>query len=239
MADFNSWKYAVLGSGLDIDHAYGNQCVDVALSWGQALFPGVPWSKVFPPVASAKDMFAAANTEFFEKIVNNHSDPNQLPQQGDIAIFDATPAAGYSNQLRNPDGHTGVVDSASAAGIYLVQQDGSNPAGRCFESLRPWRYSPCIGWLRPKASPVPPPPAPPATAGKTLHLPANVATWRVYPLNKAPRVGNECGFLLPSKFGGLSYAIEANPYPNVYTITTQAFGRVNIYAGPDTVATIS
>lgn len=74
--------------------------------------------------------------------------------------------------------------------------------------------------------------------GKTLVLPASAQKWRVYPLNKQPIVGNECGFILPAKFGGLEYEILGQPYPDVVTIQTRDFGKVNIYIHPSTLATI-
>lgn len=73
---------------------------------------------------------------------------------------------------------------------------------------------------------------------QTLHLPASEDSWRVYPLNKAPMIGNECGYLRPKKFGGLTYDILAWPQDNVVTIQTQDYGKVNIYVGADTPAVI-
>ncbi|WP_062108784.1 M23 family metallopeptidase [Bacillus niameyensis] len=73
---------------------------------------------------------------------------------------------------------------------------------------------------------------------KTLVLPKNSDSWRVYPLNKAPVTGNEKGFLNPKKFGGLTYEIIGNPQKDVYTIKTGDFGTVNIYAAPSTGAVI-
>ncbi|MGE8206649.1 glycoside hydrolase family 73 protein [Heyndrickxia sp. NPDC080065] len=69
---------------------------------------------------------------------------------------------------------------------------------------------------------------------KKVHLPATDSSWRVYPTNKAPVVGNEIGKLNPKKFGGLSYDILGNPQKDVYTIQTRDFGKVNIYAAPST-----
>lgn len=74
--------------------------------------------------------------------------------------------------------------------------------------------------------------------GKILVLPASAPKWRVYPLDKKPVVGNECGFILPAKFGGLEYEILGQPYPDVVTIQTRDFGKVNIYVHPSTLATI-
>ena len=74
---------------------------------------------------------------------------------------------------------------------------------------------------------------------KYLNLNKNVERWRVYPTNKAPVIGNEVGFLSPSKYGGLTYKILGNPQSDVYTITTTSFGTVNIYAPRDAYSTIT
>ena len=73
---------------------------------------------------------------------------------------------------------------------------------------------------------------------KKLILPASATSWRVYPLDKSPIVGNECGFLYPSKFGGLEYDIISMPYNNVATIKTRDYGIVNIYVAKSTGAKI-
>ncbi|MED3000662.1 N-acetylmuramoyl-L-alanine amidase [Bacillus velezensis] len=73
---------------------------------------------------------------------------------------------------------------------------------------------------------------------KYVYLPASAASWRIYPTNKAPVKGNELNYLRPKKFGGLKYEILANPQTDVYTIKTCQFGKVNIYAGKTTGATV-
>ena len=78
----------------------------------------------------------------------------------------------------------------------------------------------------------------PKPQAKKLYLPASATSWRVYPTNKAPVVGNECGYLYPSKFGGLTYDILATPQTNVVTIQTRDYGRVNIFVAPSTGAVI-
>ena len=72
MADFTTWKNGVLGVSLNIDGSFGAQCVDVDLSWGQACFPNVPWSTLFPPVPSAKDMFDKYNPTYWVRVANNY-----------------------------------------------------------------------------------------------------------------------------------------------------------------------
>lgn len=237
MADFTTWKNSVLGVGIDIDHAFGDQCVDVVLSWCQAVYPTVSWGTFFNTGINAKDLYNSANLTYFERISNDHSNPNQLPEQGDIAVFGPSPQTGYTSIFTNPDGHCGVVDSADTGGIWLIQQDGSNPVGVTFEKYRSWHYTECVGWLRPKAD-IPPGPTQPVS-NRSLFLPSSVDRWRVYDVAVMPRVGNEKAFLRPSLFPpGLTYSILGNPYPNVYTIKTQDFGLVNIYAGADTDAQI-
>jgi len=78
-----------------------------------------------------------------------------------------------------------------------------------------------------------------AETKKYLNLKPHVARWRVYPTSKAPVIGNECGFLAPATYGGLSYEILGNPQTNVYTIQTQSFDKVNIYAPRDNDSSIT
>lgn len=74
---------------------------------------------------------------------------------------------------------------------------------------------------------------------KWVNLPSGADTWRVYKTNVSPIKTNTYGFLKPAKFGGLSYKILGNPMNDVYTIKTDSFGTVNIYAAPSTGATIT
>ena len=74
---------------------------------------------------------------------------------------------------------------------------------------------------------------------KYLNLNKHVNSWRVYPTTKAPVIGNEVGSLAPSRYGGLSYEILGNPQVDVYTIKTETFGKVNIYAPRDNDSNIT
>ncbi len=74
---------------------------------------------------------------------------------------------------------------------------------------------------------------------KWINLPSNATSWRVYKTNVKPIKGNECGFVKPAKFGGLSYRILSIPQKDVYTIQTDSFGKVNIYGASSTGATIT
>ena len=68
---------------------------------------------------------------------------------------------------------------------------------------------------------------------KYLNLSSNADTWRVYSLDKAPVKGNECSFLYPKKFNGLSYTIKGYTQANVAIIETRDYGKVQIYIGSD------
>lgn len=73
---------------------------------------------------------------------------------------------------------------------------------------------------------------------KYLNLKPHVKSWRVYKTNVVARVGNECGFLAPANYGGLSYLILEDK-GDVKIINTQSYGRVQIYAPRDNDSTIT
>ena len=75
-------------------------------------------------------------------------------------------------------------------------------------------------------------------SSKKLYLPASSESWRIYPLNKKPVKGNECGYLKPSKFGGLTYDIIRYTQTDVAVIKTRDFGEVQIYVAASTGAVI-
>ncbi|TYS58400.1 N-acetylmuramoyl-L-alanine amidase [Sutcliffiella horikoshii] len=77
------------------------------------------------------------------------------------------------------------------------------------------------------------------SSGQFLNLLPHMSSWRVYPLGVSTSAGNEVGQLAPSRFGGLSYEILGNPTTNVYTILTESFGKVNIFAPADNDSSFS
>lgn len=62
-----------------------------------------------------------------------------------------------------------------------------------------------------------------------LNLNAEADTWRIYPMGVSPIVGNECGVLYPSKFGGLSYTVKGYTMNEVAIIETRDYGQVQIF----------
>lgn len=73
---------------------------------------------------------------------------------------------------------------------------------------------------------------------KYLNLKPHICSWRVYPLNRQPVVGNEAGSLAPANYGGLSYEILEDK-GDIKIIQTQSFGRVQIYAPRDNDSSIT
>lgn len=153
--NFDPWIIKVKGQYIDEDLVWGSQCVDLIVNLVKWFWPGISRALILPN-GNAKDLFARANSDYFEKIANDKNNPNQLPQKGDIAVFSATPT--------NADGHIVFVLWANANGMQVLQQDGSidkdrngNADGVTHEVFRPWGKSPCIGWLRPKVNNQPAP----------------------------------------------------------------------------------
>ena len=140
MDRINQWINNAPGRRIDVDGAYGLQCKDVIDDYCLWLFND--WQNTIRP-ANAKEAFANSNGDFFEKILNNMSDPNLLPQRGDIIIWGA--------MAGNPYGHIAVVLGADLNGVDVIEQDGfaQTPARTI---RRSWIISggPVIGWLRPR-----------------------------------------------------------------------------------------
>ncbi len=157
------------------------QCVSLVVNNSQAyaeyLFPGVSWPTIFPPVPAAKQLFNDANPAYFERIANDHNNPSQVPQQGDVMVFDATPQAGYTNTYQNPYGHTGICESADANGYVLLQQNSPTEGAPVNATHYPWKYRPCIGWLRPVIhAPAPAPLPTPIPIAEPAPLPTPEST---------------------------------------------------------------
>lgn len=250
MANFQAWKNSVLGQVLDTDKVAADkgQCSQVPISWAETVFPGISRADLLPSAGSGGvDQWAGKSTKYFTWIENNHADVNQLPLQGDILVFGATPAKGFTSAFKNPDGHTGVCDTASSTGYTLVQQNAPNYGESVNDSSYPWKLNPCLGWFRAANQPAGAVPAPAnpvpvpsnsVNVGRTLHLPASITTWHVYNPNGPYDTAHATHTLDPAKFGGLSYVIVADKGNGVYLVNTKDFGEVAIWT-EGTVATIS
>ena len=140
---FNEWLAQADGKKMNLDGAYGQQCVDVFLDYAQYLFGSI-W-RTTTGWGNAKDLFANSNPSYWQKIANS-PDPNHIPQAGDVVVWNA--------KGTNPYGHIAVVISANSSNITVLQQDGfidynndGNADGVGHRKVQTW--SAVIGWLRP------------------------------------------------------------------------------------------
>lgn len=118
------------------------------------------------------------------------------------------------------------------ANVYEVIQVNGNKV--LLDQILSWVYSGEVV----KVSNVTPAPTPAPSNKKYLNLKPHVSSWRIYPLNKQPVVGNECAYLAPVNYGGLSYEILEDR-GDVKIIQTVMYGRVQIYAPRDNDSTIT
>lgn len=102
------------GQWFDPDGMYGYQCKDLADAYAMAVF-GRPWSETIRP-GDGHAVFENASPDYFTKVKNNPSDPNQIPPRGAIINWDGSAAV--------PEGHVAVVLDANADAVLVVQQNG-------------------------------------------------------------------------------------------------------------------
>ncbi len=136
---FSSWAAGAIGRGIDVDHASGNQCVDVINDYAEARFPGVDHG-VSIGGGNAKDLFSGASTQYFDKLP-----PGSTPQPGDIICIGP-------NDYSPTNGHVAVVESVQNGVVHVVQQDGNNPGGVTYRGqISTTEMNALQGYLRPKS----------------------------------------------------------------------------------------
>lgn len=252
MADLQTWENGVLGKVLDTDNVAkdAGQCSQVPISWAEYCFPGIVHTKLLPAANGngGVDTWADRGTAYFTWIANNPSDRNQLPLPGDVIVFGATPAKGFTMTYENPYGHAAVVKAASVSGYTIVEQNEPVGSG-VHDGSYPWSLRPALGWFRPNlpmavTAPATPSPAPVAAAapvmspnvGKTLVFPASVKSWWTYNPGGPYDDAHHAHVLSPSKFGGISEPITADLGNGIYVISTSSYGLQAIkVAAPLTV----
>lgn len=130
-----NWVNNRIGRRLDMDGAYGAQCMDLTIGYCNYLTDGKFW-----PWGNAKDLKNNTMPTGWKLIKNT---PNFLPQAGDIAIWANAPYEEF--------GHTGIITSANLYNFYSIDQNwfnsGSNgsPAAKVFHD-----YTGFWGVIRPK-----------------------------------------------------------------------------------------
>lgn len=201
--------------GVDTDGYYGKQCMDL-------------YNYYCNNVLELQNVGAS----YAKGILNNPNIMNNveridnylefIPQKGDIAVF-----------CGGQYGHVAIcLGEGDINNFKTIDQNWKEQ--QLTEEWHSYTYMTPLVFLRPKNQKNI---IEESSQGTKLFLPANATSWNVYPLNKQPVVGNECGKLLPSKFGGLEYDILRWTIPNIVcVIKTRDFGEVQIYVANDTGA---
>jgi len=113
--DALNWCESKLGQALDFDGSWGAQCVDLFNYYFQYLVGGNPYDYGYG-VNSAYQLFDVKNDNF-NYIVNNPSDPNQLPSPGDILIhWGSLPGSGGH-------GHVSIIASCDSSSYTVYEQN--------------------------------------------------------------------------------------------------------------------
>lgn len=142
-----AWVNSVLGKSLDLDGAYGAQCVDISKSYAEWA-TGVSWPQSHG-YGNAYQLFDNIPSKYFTKIRNQVGVTNHIPQSGDIIV--------WSKDSKPPFGHIAVVESATTKNCVVIQQDGligyRDKNGNYIGTGKTYRktqgYGGVIGWLRP------------------------------------------------------------------------------------------
>lgn len=156
---------------------------------------------------NAKDWIASYVNEGLGSVADK-------PQKGDILVYGEEKGNGY--------GHIAICIDENT----MYDQNNLHHDNGCAG------YTPIASGytvLRPNVELI----EEPKNTVKYLNLSNLVDTWRVYPMNVAPIVGNECKILYPNRFDGLSYTIKGYTQDNVAIIDTRDYGQVQIYIGKE------
>ncbi len=222
---FEEFKNKYLGKSVDIDNNYGSQCVDLFNQWNEdynnCRLNCLP-SGYAKSLAENKENNGILNY-FTETTVDNmilgtvvvYGDCSFAPQSH-VCFFiedngNGTYKALQQNYLDQPyvtidnNPYTGII-GAFIPNQLLTEEEKENNSNNSNEK------EPCVQYL---------------------NLNPDVTDWNIYPMDVAPIVGNECGDVYPSRFGGLSYTIKGYTYDDVAIIETRDYGKVQIYIGLD------
>lgn len=229
---FNEFKERYLGKTVDVDGAWGGQCVDLFNAWNR------DYNNCYINCAPTGYARSLAENKANNGILNyfNETAINNMIE-GTVVVYGQCKFA--------PVGHVGFFIEDNGDGTFKCLQQNYNNQQVVTINNNP--YSGIIGAFIPKQvqeefnrkleeqkkqEEV-------KEETKYLNLNADIDEWRVYPMNVAPVKGNECKKIKPSKFGGLSYTIKGYSQQYVAIIETRDFGQVQIYIGPDTTGKYS
>lgn len=132
------------GVAVDFDRAYGGQCWDLVAQYSQEVvgLQGGAWD-VMPtgPLGGAVEIYTVFKNPlptYYDRIANS-PDPNQLPLEGDIIVWNW-----------GTYGHTAICLGATSASISVFEEN--SPVGSAAHVTPNKTWSGCVGWIRPKVT---------------------------------------------------------------------------------------
>lgn len=198
---FNEFMNKYLGKQVDVDHAYGIQCVDLFNAWNRDYNNTYINCKPSGYARSlAENKYNNGILKYFKETAIN----NMI--EGTVVV--------YGNCKAFPSSHVAffIKDNGNGTFKALQQQNGK---GVNYVSINNLPYSGIIGAFIPNQLVRP--------DKKYINVPPTITLRRVYYLNNIFIKG----LIKPKKYGGLSYEILENK--NGYaTIMTSSFGKVRI-----------
>lgn len=117
--------------GVDFDHAFGDQCVDLAQIFNRL------YKSTILTGANASDIWDTYPKDFYDKIENT---PEGFPQEGDIIIW------------KGPPGHIAI--STKDTDKNRFKSFDQNYPTDSFSHIQEHNYNNVLGWLRPKNPPI-------------------------------------------------------------------------------------
>lgn len=134
------------GRPVDVDHAYGPQCWDLAEAYCEEVLniPKAPWSLDTGDGTAygSFNIFPAHNAQYFDKIIHQHGDHIELPKTGDLII--------WTRLLPGSEGAGHVAVCLADGGANNFTSFDQNWGGQFAHRLA-HDYSYVVGFLRPKS----------------------------------------------------------------------------------------
>lgn len=130
MISFDDFITTWTGKGIDFDHVFGDQCVDLYHQYCQDVF-GI----YTPPVPVAKDLWTTYPTQSFDRIANT---PSGVPSKGDVMIY------GPYGTIYGQAGHVDVFIAGDVT--YYTAFSQNFPTGSLCH-VQKHDYRGVIGWL--------------------------------------------------------------------------------------------
>lgn len=196
---FREFMNKYLGKAVDVDHAYGMQCVDLFNAWNR------DYNNTYincKPSGYARSLAENKYNNGILKYFTETAINNMI--EGTVVV--------YGRCKQAPDSHVCFFIKDNGNGTFqALEQNAPYP----YVTIGTMRYDGIIGAFIPKQLLKP--------TKKYINVPPTIALRRVYYLNN----GIIKGLIKPKKYGGLSYEILENK--NGYaTIMTSSYGKVRI-----------